>query len=87
MWPPDFQLAIATRLAGYLATGLLDRAAQGEGLDNKAEGLLRRAMRRDRGTYQGPDVSPDPALIAAWKGTRGAATNQALASISSGTST
>lgn len=84
LWPPDFTLSIVTRLAGFLATGLLDREQQGANLAQEAERLLRVAKRFDRSRFQGPDVAPDPILIQAWTGTRGASTVQALASISSG---
>lgn len=69
-WPADFVDAMVKRLASRLATGLIDRPQQGQQLDNEAERSLRRAMRRDRRTYQGPEVTPDPVLVEAWHGVR-----------------
>lgn len=78
-WSPSFVKALVTQLAGHLCNGLLDRPQQGEALDQKAEALLRRAMRNDRSTFQGSEVVPDPVLLGAWKGTRGQRSQQGLA--------
>lgn len=68
VWPPGFITAVVHMLAGYLATGLLDRPAQGEALTAQGERYLRREMRKDRNSFPGGDTDPDPILVQAWKG-------------------
>lgn len=68
VWPPGFVSAVTHMLAGYLATGLLDRANQGEMLTNMGERMLRREMRKDRNSFPGRNTDPDPILVRAWNG-------------------
>lgn len=78
-WDPMFVQGIQMLLAAHLATGLLDRHAQGSDLRNEGRYLIRQAKRNDRNSYQGAEANPDPSLIAAWKGTLGQRSAQGLA--------
>ncbi len=77
-WNIHFVDAIIHDLAGYLAMGLLDRPEQGERLQNRAEALIRRAIRVDRRAYPAADTNPDPILIQAWRGGTGSNTKSRL---------
>jgi hypothetical protein len=67
-WPADFGQAIVHMLAGRIARGLLDRAAQGRELEAIGERLMHQARTRDRRS-QGPLVAnDDPSLVRAWRG-------------------
>jgi hypothetical protein len=85
LWTAKFAMGIAMKLAAHLCNGLLDRPEQGASWDSMAERKIREAKRANRNTFQGPEVSPDPVLISAWKGTKGQRSMQGLAAINSGT--
>ena len=83
-WTPMFVQGIQMLLAAHLATGLLDRHAEGRELRQEGRMLIRQAKRNDRNSFQGAEANPDPSLIAAWKGSLGQRSAQGLAAIDIG---
>lgn len=67
-WDVHFVDAIIHELAGYLAMGLLDRPDQGMALKDRAEALIRRAIRIDKRSSPAVNADPDPILVQAWRG-------------------
>lgn len=68
LWDAHFVDATIHEMAGHLAMGLLDRPQQGDALKQRAEGLIRRAIRMDRRSHPPGDANPDPVLLRAWRG-------------------
>jgi len=69
-WPGDFAKVIVWRLAAYLARGLLDRPADADRLEQSAARQVVIARARDRNAHRGPEITPDPKLVSAWRGSR-----------------
>jgi len=67
-WPPAFVAAMVDKVASRLASGLLDRASEGDAYERRAEKKLLRAKRIDRRQFPGSKVYENTSLQRRWSG-------------------
>ena len=68
-WPPAFVSAMVDMVASRLLTGLLDRAREGDAIEQRAERKMRRALRIDRRQWPGKKAFDNTSLQRRFKGT------------------